>query len=557
MAVSPNTDLFLLKCPLEVDNLNQIDFASASAQYNYFSSLPKLEGENFTYQRKDSIIRFPAHIDTLLEYTYVMYRNTNYGTKWFYAFITDMQYINDNMTAITIKTDCWQTWCFDITLDTSFVEREHVADDTIGLHTLNEEIATSEYMINSVTNKTLCAPADEFGWIVLAVTEPPTKDSDGSSIVPATITSRCYNGVVQGCTLFLWHYTTTGLQDLQRCITWYDEHSKNDAITSLYVVPRSVYPDNYLQQFSIIDPFGADITIPISHIGATDMGTTTIPLNATLNGYTPKNNKMFCYPYNYLMVTNNTGNNSIYHYEDFSSPSSIQFKYNGVLTEGADVKAYPVNYKKNTTSLSGYAYGIDMGKCPTFSWDSDLYLNWKAQNSWQGFYNQAGNVTNTFNSMPTQDVHDSGAFFNWMGNLLEQGGNYIGTSISAIKNSITGAGYQASLTPDQENGQTTGDLNFSIGRSGFTFYQLSIRAEVAAIVDNYFSMYGYKVSTMKNIAYKTRSNWNYVKCSQTNIIGNIPQADMQSIKNMFNTGVTFWHNPLTFLDYSQTNSIVS
>ena len=105
MAVTPNTDVYLLKCPLELDEANQINFASATAQFNYFYSLPKIEAENFTYQRKDSIIRFTAHIDSLLEYTYVMYRNTSYGSKWFYAYITDMQYINDNMTAITIKTD--------------------------------------------------------------------------------------------------------------------------------------------------------------------------------------------------------------------------------------------------------------------------------------------------------------------------------------------------------------------------------------------------------------------------------------------------------------------
>ena len=98
MAVTPNTDLYLLKCPLEADNQHQINFANATSQYNYFSSLPKLEVENFTYQRKDSIIRFPAHIDNIMTYNYVMYRNTAYGNKWFYAFITDMQYINDNMT---------------------------------------------------------------------------------------------------------------------------------------------------------------------------------------------------------------------------------------------------------------------------------------------------------------------------------------------------------------------------------------------------------------------------------------------------------------------------
>ena len=31
---------------------------------------------------------------------------------------------------------------------------------------------------------------------------------------------------------------------------------------------------------------------------------------------------------------------------------------------------------------------------------------------------------------------------------------------------------------------------------------------------------------------------------------------MQKIKDIFDNGITFWHNPSTFLDYSQSNNIV-
>ena len=54
-----------------------------------------------------------------------------------------------------------------------------------------------------------------------------------------------------------------------------------------------------------------------------------------------------------------------------------------------------------------------------------------------------------------------------------------------------------------------------------------------------------------------RTNWNFVKTVNCNITGDIPQEDVQTLKNMFDEGETFWHNPSTFLDYSQTNSIVS
>ena len=85
---------------------------------------------------------------------------------------------------------------------------------------------------------------------------------------------------------------------------------------------------------------------------------------------------------------------------------------------------------------------------------------------------------------------------------------------------------------------------------------MSIKAEYAKIIDKYFSMYGYKVNDLKLPNISGRSNWNYVKTIGCNILGDIPQEDMEKIKSIFNNGVTFWHNPNTFLDYSQSNNIV-
>ena len=85
---------------------------------------------------------------------------------------------------------------------------------------------------------------------------------------------------------------------------------------------------------------------------------------------------------------------------------------------------------------------------------------------------------------------------------------------------------------------------------------MSIRAEMARIIDSYFDMYGYKVARMKAVNIKTRRYWNYIKCNQINITANIPQEDLNTIKQMFLNGVTFWHDPSKFLDYSQNNTIL-
>lgn len=126
MAIQPQSDLFLVKCPLQLSNKHQLTFASENAQYDYFHSLPRLEVDEISYIRKDNIIRFPAHIDSLLEYNYCFYQNENYSNKWFYAFIVGMEYVNDNCTFIRIKQDVFQTWQFDIQYLQSFVEREMI-----------------------------------------------------------------------------------------------------------------------------------------------------------------------------------------------------------------------------------------------------------------------------------------------------------------------------------------------------------------------------------------------------------------------------------------------
>lgn len=128
MALTPDTEIRLLKLPLTIDNKNQLTFANLEAQTNYFLGITEcIELEKCSYQRKDNIIRFPAHIDSIIQYDYVMYKNENYGEKWFYAFVVGMEYENDGLTNVAIQTDVFQTWQFDILWKQSFIEREMLA----------------------------------------------------------------------------------------------------------------------------------------------------------------------------------------------------------------------------------------------------------------------------------------------------------------------------------------------------------------------------------------------------------------------------------------------
>ena len=128
MALTPTTNIRLLKLPLEIDNKNQLTFSTVSDQTTYFLGITNhIEIDEAYYQRKDSILWWPAHIDSIIEYNYCMYQNENYSDKWFYAFITNMEYENDGTTKVYLQTDVFQTWQFDLTWKQSFIEREHIA----------------------------------------------------------------------------------------------------------------------------------------------------------------------------------------------------------------------------------------------------------------------------------------------------------------------------------------------------------------------------------------------------------------------------------------------
>ena len=80
------TEVHLLNVPLENDYVNTIWFSDKSLQTNYMKNRIKHSFSNFSYQRKDNVIRVPKHIDELYDCNYVMYKNSAYTDKWFYAF---------------------------------------------------------------------------------------------------------------------------------------------------------------------------------------------------------------------------------------------------------------------------------------------------------------------------------------------------------------------------------------------------------------------------------------------------------------------------------------
>lgn len=554
MVITPNSDVILLKSPLELNQEHQINFRNAQAQYNYFYNLPKLIVDtNFTYIRKDSILRVEGVVDDYYQFNYVMYRNDSYSNKWFYAFIDKVEYVNDRLTNIYIRTDVFQTWQFDLTYKPTFVEREHVNDDTIGLNTVPENLETGEYQIVDQRDIPMTTSDDSSFWICFCVTALP----EGCT---GAVNGRVKgdNGAIGGVFNSLKFFAVNTFIAAQKIIEDYEQGSVlTDAIINVYMVPG--YCVNRDDPSPTIDRNGHGMR-PLNNYANTDDLKLQQP-RALAGGYIPVNNKLYCAPFSYIYMSNNAGQDVQINWEDFPletiagnrMPTMTYYKYY-VPSASLSAKLIFSNYKNyfsdSSTPTQMVNYGISFAKVPICAWTTDYYTNWLTQNG----VNIQTNV----------------------GMALAQG--LVGTAVGAISGGVVGAlaggvsggmsalgattnamaqMHQAQTIPPQAHGnESTGDLVYSLKRNSISCYFMSIRPEIARCVDAFLSMFGYKVNRVKVPNLTGRANWNYVKTIDCYIDSSIPQEDLQEIKNMFNNGVTIWHNPNTFMDYGQSNPII-
>lgn len=532
-AITPQTEVRLLKCPIESDNRNQITFTSLTNQYNYFNSLSYLTIDNFTYQRKDSTIRYPAHIDTILSYNYVMYQNEAYTNKWFYAFITNMEYVNDNMTLITIKTDVYQTWMFQIEWKESFIEREHANVDNIGSNTVPENLELGapkvyDHLTDSYNNSYS---------IVTQSTLAPIFNSAHTDVDLYTVNSlHIYNDVPTPGVMCRWD---TGmlehpLDDLATFLNKLDSSGKKDALVSMFIAPRWILGTGQVGD----DPeINSGNTVPSQTLGISRI--------SSLDGYVPVNQKLLTYPYCYIALSNGVGQFNTYRQERWAlnGNNEMEVTMRGVITPGCSIRAYPQNYNGDGV---GADESITIGKFPILGWTSDVYTNWLTQNGVNLGLKGVGAVTGIVGGTAM---------------LLSGYGAPVGISMLAgglgmVSDSVKEV-YQHSLVPDAIEGSlNSGDVTSAVKGIRLHAYRMGITQEYAKIIDDYFSMYGYKVNALKLPNIFGRTNWNYVKTIGANIQGDIPEDHLNEIKQIFNNGVTLWHNTNYYLDYSRTNYIV-
>ena len=329
------------------------------------------------------------------------------------------------------------------------------------------------------------------------------------------------------------------------------------------------------------------------------------------DSYTPLNNKLLTYPYNFITVLNPSGGNVILKFEQFEIPmGTVMFTLDTTLIQNPKFTLTPKNYKNESFVIEDSIECQGFGLC---SWNNDNYSNWYANNS-AGINAQSVNtrasynvnnqiMSNTFgNTSKNADIakfsNDLSSAISGFGAVTQaMSGNisgairgatntsmsYLGgvlnkeTTMNSAKTDLENGNLQnyntyqntmrsimasitdASVQPNTCKGDTSASgLDVARGTNTFFVQQTMIKPEYARLIDGYFQMFGYQINTFGNPQQftKTRSKWNYIKTVGCIIKSTIPHEDKRAIEELFDNGLTIWHSEANMFTYDVKNTII-
>lgn len=569
--IAPNTTVQFLNVPFDTDYENTMYFASLAAQGVYMDSkvISGLTVGSNSYQRKGrGVIRVGWVADTtsgnsviknLYNANYMRYKNTNYENKWFYAFVTHVEYINNNTCDVFFSIDVMQTYLFDYTMLECFIERQHTVTDDVGEHTVPEGIEHGEYMCEPVTSTLTTNGLFDYAPTVCLVT---TFDDQGDYSPGQRINGQEGRGDMFSGLTYRFYDLTTGLTQLNddlealsgaRVLEDADTRTKipqflSDGVVALFMVPGY-----------FASAYGSTVASKKIYLDIRDNG------SYKLGTYRPRNKKLMCYPYNFLYATNNQGNSAEYRWEDFASPINATLEVWGNLSPNGGMVCTPVGYKKSGGNVRNVDEMIQVTGFPLCSWTYDAFKAWCAQNAgtlgaaavgivgkWAEIVMTGGAgalIGSQSNPMP---FSQQGAHQQFQGEAPYNPS--VGTSglSGALAGTLAAVGqlYDHARRPPQAKGNGNTSLAYQAGVLTFGFFKKYIKQEYAEIIDAYLDMYGYKVNMVGVPNRHARPCWTYVKTVGCAIDGLLPADDAQKIQAIYNNGIRFWDSSATFGVYS-------
>lgn len=551
MYIEPNSTIMICKnVPLDPTYDHTIWFDAQDDQYIYFSKKRKFELNKQSYQRTQrGYMRVRIKAEDLYDCNYIMYRNNSFGTKWFYAFLVSVEYINNEVSEIHFQIDVMQTWWFDYYLEQCFVEREHSRTDYIGGNVIEENLGAGP-TINVEDPYFSTMFRNNNYYYVIATTQ--VKEDNAWSSADGRVVNSMYNGVK--------FIVYENAEDINHDLKIFTDDQKSDCIVAIFMIPSALitlvgdgsYNANTYGPQTLDLLFGTTVEDPTS---------TSKPIfpyinqSGSLNFYTPRNNKLYTHPFSYITIVSSDGDNQEYKRESFDDPSHIRFKLDASLNPNPEYSCYPKNYNR---VINNMLESVHINSSPQCAYTIDGYRAWLAQRKY---------------TLPTQYITAGASILaglakipiepNYIGPPTKEeaasrksgsgNGALIGGGVAAIAN-LFASQMQAKRLPDSLHNSQTNALSIANEWFGFHAYSSTISGEYAEIIDDFFDRFGYACRRNKIPERHARHSWTYTKTINCTIRGSIPADDAVKICSIYDHGITFWVNGRIVGDYTQENT---
>ena len=544
--IQPNSIIDLYSgIPLDPDYNDTVYFATSAEQTKYFNEtdhlVQRLTEVSYVRRSRNTIRFTPNNWSNVIHCNYLRFSNTRFENKWFYAFVTNCEYINNSTCEITFSIDVMQTWFFGDNqqrdIKNSFVIRQHDPVDAVGYNIEPEPVELSEYVSNG---KPAQVGANKIGFIVAIV--DTNQQTQG----------KLMGGVYSGATLTYF----TSADSINHYVNKYLQHP--ESVLAIYAVPDFRAADGTtLGEYTVNEDYA---TVPGVKRG-----------EALDNGYVPRNNKCYTYPYTFIRAFTYEGNYADFRYEFFHGDPA--FDVISCIVQPVKSTLMPLEYKQHSNNSESYrgpyaTEGVSISSYPVCSWNSDTYATWVSQNS-VPMNNlttaQEDKITTRTNATRYNQMLDIGtgaasAILNLLGgNLGKAGSNIIGAIDSPIRSEIANrtqnkisnidfntsmqnAKYTASIQADTIHGTiSSGNITIGMGKPGFYAVRMTQPKTTMQRIDSYFDMYGYAVNRMAPVNLKARPHWTYCRVSDIQL-GNpsMPADELSQIKSIFENGIRFW-----------------
>lgn len=530
-AIQPNSTIRLYTgIPLDSGYSDTLWFSTLSDQTSFFmqNTYLKRQFSQQTYQRvNEGVFEASCSADEIYDVNYMAFQNSSYGNKWFYAFVTKVEYRNNSNAYVYFVIDVLQTYLFDIQREQCFIERQHTISDDLYEHLLPENLEIGEYMYDNYQK--ISAPLLNNYVIIIMVSD-----------VSTNVDGKIYDRVYSGAKLWVFPLTSGAITNINALLDNYRE--RPESILTIYMTTAfNIGATAYNQ----LTDSGLELATNIhdGESGSISIGNYAPHQVSDFDGYTPTNKKVLSYPYNYLHVDNNSGSALALRFEFFSSQNPNLYVEGNVLPP-VQIKLSPKNYKFQDTNLApslGTEY-LTLTSFPLCSWSYDSFRAWLAQNSIPVAIGVGGSVLAGLATIATG------------GALAPVAIGVIGGTVASIGKQAT----EASIKADPCRGDVqNGNLNYAVGRQAFYVARARITREYAIMIDKFFTMYGYKINNVALPNLHARPHFTYIKTIGFKCHGACPNDAIIKWQQIFDTGVTWWVDASEVGNYSVDNKPVS